>query len=133
MGRENVLENTFEKSKNQNPSKSGWVLKKIWVLWVGVVEFKKTMFFKTEFSSPLKTIFFYILQVSDSWTSHDPTRKMCRCKGQIFTGQVWVANHLLGTHETLCLKFLRNWNFLKISRLEAICKGRHKMAKHKVF
>ena len=47
---------------------------------MGVVEFKKTMFFKTEFLSLLKTIFFYVLQVSDSRTSHDPTRKMCRCR-----------------------------------------------------
>ena len=97
---------------------------------VGVVECKKTSILKTEFSSPLKIFFFCILRVSDSQTSHEPTREMCRWTGQNFIGQVWVANHLRGSYETLCLKFLRNWNSLRILRLGTICESSREMAKH---
>ena len=41
----NVLENTFEKSKNQNPSKKVWDLKKKWD-FVGGSRCKKTSDFE---------------------------------------------------------------------------------------
>ena len=75
--------------------------------------------------NPLKTIFFCMSQVSDSWVSHEPIREMCRCKRQIFAGQVWVAKHSRGTCETLYLKFLKNGNFLRISQLETTHEGNH--------
>ena len=53
-------------------------------LCVGVVECKKTLHLKTEISSPLKTVSFYISRVSDLQASHEPTREKCRCIGQIF-------------------------------------------------
>ena len=103
---------------------------------VEVAECKKTMFLKTNFSSPLKMSFFFIFfffcisQVSDLWTNHESTHEMCRCTGQNFACQVWVANYSRGSRKTLYLKFLRYWNSLKISRLGTTCKSSLKMAKH---
>ena len=81
---------------------------------------QRQMILKTDILNPLKIAFFCISQVS-----REPIREMCRCIGQIFANQVWVAKHSRGTRETLYLKFLRNENFLRISQLETTHEGNH--------
>ena len=102
-------------------------------LGVGVTEWKKTRILKIDILSPLKTVFFCISWVSDLRDSCEPTCEICRCIGQILASQVWVEKNSRKTHETLCLKFLRNWNFLRISRLEATRESSRKKAKNKIF
>ena len=102
-------------------------------LGVGVTECKKTRILKIDILSPLKTVFFCISWVSDLRDSYEPTCEICRCIGQILASQVWVAKNSQETHETLCLKFLRNWNFLRISQLEATRESSCEKAKNKFF
>ena len=61
----NVLENTFEKSKNQNPSKKVWDLKKNEILWVGVTAKRQLV---------LKNRNFKLLKPSFSTFSESVTR-----------------------------------------------------------
>ena len=100
------------------------------ILWVGVSECKKTSDFENWNFKPFITVFFYISRVSDSRIDRETTHKMCKCIRQIFVSQVWVATHSQGTRETLYLKFLGNWNSLKISWCGTTHKRSHKMAKH---
>ena len=128
IDRRYVLGNTFEKSKKQNPRKRGWDLKKkIEILWVGVAECKKTMFLKTKFSIPFKKLSFFAFYESMNHELVVSLLVKCADAQGRFS---WVRSK---SRTTLCLKFLRNWNFLRISRLEATHEGKREMAKHKDF
>ena len=80
----NYLNEVLEMKSNEVLSFEG----KCEFLRVGVAECKKTKILKINISSPLKTVFFCILQVSDSQASRKPTCKMCRCIGQNLASQV---------------------------------------------
>ena len=75
---------------------------------------------------PLKTVFFAF---HESVTHKPVASLLMKC--------VEASGRFLQvkfeSRTTLCLKFLRNWNFLRISRLETTREGSHEMAKHKFF
>ena len=107
-------------------SKEVWVSfeEKCEFLCEGVAECKKTWILKIDISGPLKIVFFCI-----SRASHKPSRKICNCKGQNLTIQVWVTRD---SRNSLS-KIFKNWNFLKISWLVATCGTSSEMAKDKVL